>query len=405
MGDHDQWEEAAAVDVSAVREHNCARRWMSASPGFSIVMQRTVCWIVVSLLMLSACESQPPGPVTPMEPGPDSLDCPAPVETVYGRRIPRYAHGRQAVSRNGELLAYVDGETVLHVLNLKTMDDHKIDIESMLPESMHLAGISTIIWSPYDNTRLAMSAATLTDTVGDRKRYMYGHHLMMVDIQSGTAEIITPPIFNAGGSSGMSLIGWLVDSRVGMDSFLIRCNNPAHEPWTVGTEPFLSGCYVLQTKELIPSRFPEIGAEGHFQQSYNGDTYVSVVPSGGDQDKLHINEHFLNVNAALINKISWSPSGKKVALSVLPTGDGVHHQFEQIWISDVEKYQREHPDTLSFDVINLQQRFCMYSFLGCYAEFISDSTLAVSMHVDGGNSSLWEITTSGRKLRQLTFLP
>jgi len=156
----------------------------------------------------------------------------------------------------------------------------------------------------------------------------------------------------------------------------------------------------------VSSPYTEIyGQFIHFKESLDGHAYIAVPASAGDQDKLLLDGRSFSTSTALINKISWSPSGKKVALSVLPTGDGVHHQFEQIWILDIEKYQREHPDTLSFDVVNLQQRFCMYSFLGCYAEFISDSTLAVSMHVDGGNSSLWEITTSGRKLRQLTFLP
>ena len=363
-------------------------------------MQRTVYWIVVSLLMLLACESQPPGPVTPVEPGPDSLDCPAPVETVYGRRIPRYAHGRQAVSRNGELLAYVDGETALHVLNLRTMDDHKIDIESMLPEPIRLAGLTNLIWSPYDNTRLAIGAVTLTDTVGDRKRYIYGQHLLLVDIQKGIVEIITPPLFNANGAEDIFLLEWLTTSTQGCDTFFISYQKNEDLGYR-----YYHHLYILGTHELLPNRFPEIFSYEDFRQSPDSRLYIMAVPSAGSQDEILIDGKSFSINTALVNRISWSPSGKKVALSVMPKGDGVHHQFEQIWILDVEKYQREHPDTLRFDVINLQQRFCMYSFLGCYAEFISDSTLAVSMHVDGGNSSLWEITTSGRKLRQLTFLP
>ena len=377
---------------------------MSIAGLFSIAMQRIL--LILLLVVLSACESQPPDPGgPPVEPGPDSLDCPAPVETVYGRRIPRYAHVRQAISRNGELLVYVDGETVLHLLNLKTMSDRQVDVMSMLPDSIRLAGLTNLIWSPYDNTRLAIGAATLVDTVGDRKRYIYGQHLLLVDIQKGSAEIITPPIYPASGAERMILIAWLANSHEGYDTLSLRYSNPAYEHGVLGTEPMFYSLYSVQSQQLMTNRFPAIGAYNHFRQSYSGTMYVGVVPSAGVKDRVYIDGRIYSLNTDLVNKISWSPSGKKVALSVMPKGDGVHHQFEQIWILDVEKYQREHTDTLRFDVINLQQRFCMYSFLGCYAEFISDSTLAVSMHVDGGSSSLWEITTSGRKLRQLTFLP
>ena len=107
----------------------------------------------------------------------------------------------------------------------------------------------------------------------------------------------------------------------------------------------------------------------------------------------------------MIKNVTWSPNGKRIALSVLPKQGGPKGTFEQIWILDAEKILQDRPDTHSVYIIDLQTRFCSYSFLGCHAEFITDSTLAVSMHPDGGSSPLWEISTTGRKIRQLTFLP
>ena len=55
-------------------------------------------------------------------------------------------------------------------------------------------------------------------------------------------------------------------------------------------------------------------------------------------------------------------------------------------------------------MINFQHSFCTYSFWGIWPEFITDSTIAVSMHKDGAEySQLYEITIDGNMVRQLTF--
>ncbi|MFH1050700.1 MAG: hypothetical protein V1779_07190 [bacterium] len=72
----------------------------------------------------------------------------------------------------------------------------------------------------------------------------------------------------------------------------------------------------------------------------------------------------------------------------------------------MDKVLAEHPDTVHVKKINLRNEFCMYAFAGAWPEFISENTLAVSMHVDGDEmSALWEITIDGKIVRQLTFEP
>lgn len=104
-----------------------------------------------------------------------------------------------------------------------------------------------------------------------------------------------------------------------------------------------------------------------------------------------------------IGHASWSPDGTKLALSLAREPADVW-RYEMVMVIDVARYLREHSDFAPVEVIDMQKRFCTYSFLGSFAEFITNRTLAVSMHKDGDPVSyIWEITTDGRRVRQLTF--
>ena len=96
-----------------------------------------------------------------------------------------------------------------------------------------------------------------------------------------------------------------------------------------------------------------------------------------------------------IEHASFSPDGKLVAVSGIINDT----TYDQVFIYDVGTHSL-------VKTINFQKSFCMYNLWGVYAEFITDSTLAVSMHKDSAESSpLWEITIDGRIVRQLTILP
>jgi hypothetical protein len=111
---------------------------------------------------------------------------------------------------------------------------------------------------------------------------------------------------------------------------------------------------------------------------------------------------------------SFSPNGQLLALSVMPEPDSnLELQwprgdtlFPQVWIYNVED-----PSSPSLQVINYQCSFCKYTGGGGWAEFLTDSTLAVSMYSDSDMESpnwispLWEITIDGQVARKLTFLP
>ena len=107
----------------------------------------------------------------------------------------------------------------------------------------------------------------------------------------------------------------------------------------------------------------------------------------------------LDTTVPSIQAASFSPDGKWVAYWVFPEGNGLPADtiFDQVWICPVSNPTKiEH-------VINFQCLYCTYSFWGIWPEFISDSTLAVSMHHDGDSvSALWEIGLDGHIVRQLT---
>jgi hypothetical protein len=354
------------------------------------------------MLLLTSCDREEHTVILPPpDPGPDSIDCPLPVELIDGYRTPQYASTHQTLSHDGRLLAYINGEASLHILDLVTLGARPINLQEMLPDSIRLISINNILWSPYDNNRIVISATTFADTIGNQRPSFYGQRLLMVSLNKGTAEDITPPLFSAVGAPAIALFAWLRTSSIGNDTLLIAYSNPDEK----SEERFPERFYVIQTQKLTRHRFPPFAQGGTFVQHPNGEQYIGVVPSFSSQDRAFINNNNFYIPAQLVNKISWSPNGRKVALSVMPKRGEPRRKFEQIWIIDVDRYLRELPDTVTCDVINLQTRFCMYSFLGCNAEFITDSTLAVSMHADGGNSSLWEISTTGRRIRQLTFLP
>lgn len=129
--------------------------------------------------------------------------------------------------------------------------------------------------------------------------------------------------------------------------------------------------------------------------------------------KIFINTESINFSeyndSILIHFASWSPDSKKLALSVeIKEAMSVAWndlRYNEIWVIDVERYMQENSEFVPKTIINLRKLYCMYSSQ-TWAEFITDSTLAVSMYKTSDNFSyLYEITTDGRMVRQLTFSP
>ncbi len=301
-------------------------------------------------------------------------------------------HREQTVSYDLKKLAFVLGDGArLEVCDLKSGDVQVIDIESKLPSNVLLIGVNNPTWCPYDNNRLLIHASTSTDTNLDGKRYVYGQNLYILSLDGSEFKKVTPNIFGkAGGDFGAPI--WLVGSNNNLDSLLF---------WG-------PRIYIPQKDSFINSVFENFIYYSHDQRKI----ITAEFKSGQGVYFLNGKPLIFNEKYASINKISFSPDGKLIAVSTRPSQPGVtpleeEYRFHEIWIGDAEKFLNENQDTMQVSIINLRKNFCMYALHSALdAEFITNKTLAVSMHKDGDDYSfLWEITIDGKIVRQLTFEP
>ncbi|TAL70276.1 MAG: hypothetical protein EPN82_03320 [Bacteroidetes bacterium] len=340
--------------------------------------------------------------------------------TQTGCPLPRYftdppgihepisVHIEQKLSSDGVKLAFLlDEEVILEILNLKTGKIQKIDFYKKLPSNVRFIAYSDYDWCPYNGNRLLISAVTLTDTAGDGKKYVWGINLYVISLDGTELKKITPKECPKEGAQGIASLVWLHESTNERDLisgsfYTIYSNHPL--------DYIYEGIYIPQTNEFIsPSPYKLLRRQAK-DGSYYSHEYYQTSPSY--KYNILINGQIINFaennDSVTVGYVSWSPDSKKLALSVgISENDSVpldNHRFSEIWIIDVEKYMIEKPLFIPVQIINLRKIFCMYG--GMWAEFITDSTLAVSM--GGPNADflyIYEITTDGKMVRQLTFEP
>ena len=325
----------------------------------------------------------------------DTCCCPIPVGDTtagFGRRIPPYADLMPRLSPDGKHLAIIDGEyDSAWVIDLTTLERKPIVIHTGLPQVPQT--YTYITWCPYDPDLLAISV-DLEDTFYNAGIYGYGN-IYTYRLSSGECHRITPQIFGPVGDTSeiIGLSSWRENSHSGSDTLEVSS-------WRIQRDSTLF--FIPQTQAIF--RTPWYGNLLTFVQSRSGKHSLlghNWYPTGS----YYLNDSSLTLLDSSIESLDWasfSPNEKLLTLSVRPNGQGppADTVFPQVWVYRV--------DSMSAPpiVINFQKSFCMYSFWGIDAEFITDSTLAVSMHKDGDESSpLWEITLDGRIKRQLTFLP
>ena len=305
------------------------------------------------------------------------------------------------MSSDGVTLAYItnDGSSSIHFLDINSLSIRSVNLNSILPDTEYWreSYCTEILWSPYDKNVLILYCIGTFDTVGDAKNFIPLKNGYIYHTGTGESVRITPSIYGQYGSQGgleeFTISDWLLGSLEGLDSLMTGL-----------------GIYVPQEDRFypIPEGYKEFVSQSplgdilyrtRFTQPWSSWAYylADQSPQPGLLWESKYIQHLSNV--------TWSPTASRFALSV---------DYEMI-SSDTAKSNREIWVFTTWDVLlgqtrrerftrlNLRDLFCAYSTYGIDAEFITDTTLAVSMHKDGDDvSHLWEISITGRKIRQLT---
>jgi hypothetical protein len=345
-------------------------------------------FILAVCIFLGCCTAIDAGAMTPLC---DTCDCPPPEDRGHGWRLPPYADTKPKLSYDSKYLLYEPG----CVLNLSDLQEIALNVNSTLPGAQIL-GYFNLTWSPYSSDLVALMVAMMVDTTGGTKPNVYRQHLIKYRISTTETSTITPDALLPYGAEVIGFQswfhenGWLPGSSPQSDTFRIGMRK---EPLRFG------GLYVPQTQQLIPDTLPKLTI---IRNSNNGKHVAWIDRIDAQLTKYYLDsiEIGFPVKPEQVTWGSFSPDGKLFALDVWPERVDTNKTYRQVWI-----YRTEDPST-PLHRLNFQELFCKYSFHGIWPEFITDSTLAVSMHKDGDISSpLWEITIDGRIVRQLTFLP
>ncbi len=349
-------------------------------------MKTNIFLLVFSILILLSCnESNSPSP---------EFNCPLwydPYSVGFNPPIP--THIIHDISTDGKKLAFSSGDIDLQILYLNSGYVEKINLQNLLPYNVIFFGISNAIWCPYHNDKILLHVATYTDTINN-KGYVYGQNIYLLSLKDFILTRITPNLWGKAGSfSGFNVISWLKSSSNNNDFILFSSIGKYH----LQSDSFIPFNYTNNICSISPNELYLL---------FNSFDVESLA------HKYYLNEHYLNFDESyrfdLTSDPTWSCNSKYLILQINLDETNVpleKQRYNEIWIIDVEELIQKKPSVVPIKKINIRKNFCMYSY-GIWAHYLTDSTLAVSMFApDGDFSYLYEISTDGKLLRQLTFNP
>jgi len=332
----------------------------------------------------------------------DTFNCPAPLDGPNGfLNVPKHGHHLQRRSPDGTKIAYVVNENIIKIITLKSGIVETYIPKNMMPPNVFFNGCFDLHWCPYDDNKLCFMFVTTVDTTGTGKIGVYGQNLFILYRKENRFDMVDLPFMPKVGSETLHIYGWLTGSTNLTDSFFIG--------YARGSV-LVTGITIMPEKKTIP--VPDydglrlVGGLIDYLYSPDGEHSAAFVqqlrvpPYGNTVFIDGIPLKFVD-KIVSFKRLCWSPDGKQLAITLLP-----NYGYQTVWIMDIEKWLQERPAVVPVQTIDFPKRFCMYdmsSFGTIDAEFITNTTLAVSANHDGDVlCPLWEITTDGRLLRQIT---
>jgi len=334
---------------------------------------------------------------------PADTGCPPPYYFATGYLIPQYGFMEQKLSPDGKYLSFVLNQSDgIFLLNLSTLEQKNITCYGNLPGEIKAddATFDPVSWCPYDSDLFAINGGSEIDTGGGN--YFGVENIYTYRISTGESKRITPTIFPYGGTvwlygDNRSTEDWSHWSSAGNDTLLIAYTIPGRLQDSV-----FIGYYSPQTQKLIPKRkLTSSGLVDSIIIWAQSRDYTHMIWCKQDSVGRAVRPYYLDTTEIEFPRPiyamgvgSFSPNSKLFAITI----KGADTVWDQVWV-----YETKNPKA-PISMINFQHSFCTYSFWDIWPEFITDSTIAVSMHKDGAEySHLYEITIDGNMVRQLTF--
>jgi hypothetical protein len=277
---------------------------------------------------------------------------------------------------------------------LTPLSSVEVSLPTDLPEATVL-GIEDALWSPYDPDKVMLRVLSMVDTGKASGARVPLWNLYAYKIANGVATRVTPLSAGKFGAKSLALYQW--KGSEGLDTLLIGYRQTER-----ADDSGFYGLYLPAKNQLVPVDYVDI-PNTVIGRSHDSQYVVTVVTDNKWIPPFYLNGAEIGLTYPVEEgRAYFSPSGHTFALLVRQVGLGSDDDFRypQLWIYDVNDVSAPRSR------INFQKLHCTYSFWGINPEFITDTTIAVSMHKDGDISSpLWEIGLDGRIIRQLTFLP
>ncbi|MBC8144804.1 MAG: hypothetical protein H7X80_04405 [bacterium] len=315
-------------------------------PTLSSVGRPTSCFISLGIVLLcfTGCSA-----------GIEPSSCADPVvkDDYFGWAVPDAYANAPAVSSDGRHLIFSGSKSrTVWFISLQSGEQSKLDLSTLLPDSVRLLAVSSVHWCPYSVDRFVANV-TVSHISNDRRKRK--EMPMLIDRRSHSiTELVGDTLGTFGAVTGFRAY-WLPASAPDRDLFRIEAD--------------LSEPQVLELQSLAMSPDPR----GRWVElSRDGSTVIAFEAPSQDYQGIAVNGRFVYAIAQewRFNDMALSPSGRYAAVTV---SDGLNGIVNIIDVSEGSV----------INSINVRTSYCMYSFRGLQVCFLDEESMAVSMHKDG----------------------
>jgi hypothetical protein len=263
-------------------------------------------------------------------------------------------------------------------------------IQPIVSDSLVVGDLELVDWCPYDGNKLLfvvhLSRKNINDTI----------------TQAHTGLLL----FNSDGSFDSLLailpteapyLGWLASSRPNSDSLAFEWLSPSQFYATYCPQ---TGLFDDVSSESTGSQFIRQSASGKHIITATAINATTGATYQIDGKTINLG----NPQSYVIGSASFSPDEKHLAIWWNDRSPDGGTNVE--WIYDVDA-MLSGGSVSPISQLNFANLYCLGSYLGIWGEFVSDTSIVISLHGDptnGGYCHLYEVNyLNGAMIRQLTF--